>query len=134
MATRERRIRLLSTRKNGTHLPGNASRKNVLLKPDAGGPHVRFDEGEVSGPRARPVIPWLPSLLDGFSVQPLKTEGRPARRSHSLAILFFRVLSRFSRVHLPGKMDGGGSLWETAPVCCDGCKPDFVFRALPRAD
>ena len=42
----------------------NASRNNALRKPDAGNPHVRFDEGEGSQ-RSLPCAfnPWLPSLL-----------------------------------------------------------------------
>jgi hypothetical protein len=46
--TSGRNLRLLSTRKDGTHLPVNASHNNALLKPDVGNLHVRFDEGEGS--------------------------------------------------------------------------------------
>ena len=48
VASRGRHLCLCSHRKARAHFPVNASHDNVLRKPDAGNPHVRFDEGEGS--------------------------------------------------------------------------------------
>src|SRR5436309_8109231 len=81
MATRQRHLGLCSPATPRTHLPVNASRKNVLRKPDAGNPHVRFDEGE--GTRrslALPLIPCVPLYSTGLKhgISGFRTELRIA--------------------------------------------------------